>query len=1070
MNLKYPLNVKVKLVALWLFVAAFLGFAIPASGITFGREVTNGSTAYPSVVSIWQADSADEDAYPKCSGTLITNRIVLTAAHCLDSSGLLYVQYGADQLFDDVDLLPVSAIWKNPRFSSKQLVNDTGLLLLENAIPGAITSRLPSAAEIKSVQASKSVKYEIVGWGKDQNDEPATYLRKAAVDDQTLFMKKAKWWRNDVWFAVGKWNKSEKVFAGACNGDSGGPLFATLGTKTILAGITSWGAEDCETAQPSIYVRLSYYINEINNVGIPTLFVNETKQNRAIPSFTRLPKIIGQAKVGSTISCDTGAVSLNTQEWTYRWTLNGVFITGSPETITLTPNNSSSVSREYICIVTAKNSNGSIVESVSVKQPPLPASTSSATISGIPASASSANSTATCTAAKFSNANSIQNEWWIGNSTYFAPTSKISTGNTINLDTNFYINNGGKYLFCLTRASGDGGVSESISSGSYIPIFPKPATGVVPIVKNVPTAAIVGKVTVSCTPPTFSNSTKVSTDWLIGSTGNFAIKDKVASGNELILSRESFQIWGGKYLYCRTTATGPGGTTEVDSAGSLVPAFAKPIVLTEPKIQGIESFVTPTLGVVLTCPGVKWSGEVLSAETIWYTSIPNWFPSATKILSAESIILTEEFIKSYGGKYLFCSVTATNLGGSAIAYSSAYLSSGFKPTPTPTPSASATPTPTPTASPKPTPTPTPSASATPTPTPTASKSPTVAIVKSQSGDLVTFTLSVSNGVGPYIYEWNVAEGTNWKGRLVSSTSKTSITFRVSEGSTPSFTELSTLYSPYVSQAWYVYANVVDKGAVGVGGGWWVGETNRGLIVEPKTAVPSIYSINVNGIPDCFGSVGCDWIGVTATCDVSASASPGSNYSYYWRIYDLSVPYYPTASSSFEQIGTGKSLLLTDAILKQAVLKKIGCVASITNSAGTATGYSTATYIDYRNISIADTAAPTFRLLNTLDANQRRLGYGGYLEVEISDAGGVGTKPITGIRIISPLNTEVPSSGGFLPTRASGTDKVGIYNVSVSFPTKASGGVAGQYKILLSIFDAKGNWAGWVTLGTFSVTD
>ena len=152
------------------------------------------------------------------------------------------------------------------------------------------------------------------------------------------------------------------------------------------------------------------------------------------------------------------------------------------------------------------------------------------------------------------------------------------------------------------------------------------------------------------------------------------------------------------------------------------------------------------------------------------------------------------------------------------------------------------------------------------------------------------------------------------------------------------------------------------------------------------------------------------------------------------------------------------------------MKKIGCAASLTTGSGTATGFSSATYIDYRNIAVADKTAPTFRLLNSLNPANQRLGYGGYFEVEISDAGGVGTYPISGIKIISPLNTEVPSSGGFLPTRASGTDKVGVYNVSVTFPTKASGGVAGQYKILLSIYDAKSNWTGWVTLGTFSVTD
>jgi secreted trypsin-like serine protease len=186
------------------------------------------------------------------------------------------------------------------------MVNDTGLLLLEEEIDGASTTRLPSSAEIKKFQANKGVKYEIAGWGKDQNDELASYLRKAAVTDQTSVMKKFKWWKNDVWFAVGKYNSKEKVYAGSCNGDSGGPLFATVGNKTILAGITSWGAEDCETKAPSIYVRLSYYIDTIIKVGIPALYTNEVKQNRALPSVIDEPTISGVALPDSLLTCNSG--------------------------------------------------------------------------------------------------------------------------------------------------------------------------------------------------------------------------------------------------------------------------------------------------------------------------------------------------------------------------------------------------------------------------------------------------------------------------------------------------------------------------------------------------------------------------------------------------------------------------------------------------------------------------------------------------------------------------------------------------------------------------------------------
>ncbi|NDF03057.1 MAG: hypothetical protein EB067_06465 [Actinobacteria bacterium] len=241
------------------------------------------------------------------------------------------------------------------------------------------------------------------------------------------------------------------------------------------------------------------------------------------------------------------------------------------------------------------------------------------------------------------------------------------------------------------------------------------------------------------------------------------------------------------------------------------------------------------------------------------------------------------------------------------------------------------------------------------------------------------------------------------------------------------------------------------------------------IVAPRT--PDAPSVQVTGFPS-YGSNESAWLNLPITCKVDSyfDNSVSRNVTVQWRIYDLSAPYYPLSTTPSTPIGSGLTLILTQTILEQAVLKSIGCSATVSTVTGSATAYSTKTYVDYRNITAADTTPPTFRLLNSLNPANQKLGYGGYFEVEISDAGGVGTYPINGIKIISPLNNEVPSSGGFLPRLISGTDKVGVYHVSVTFPTKASGGVSGQYKILLSIFDAKSNWTGWVTLGTFSVTE
>jgi hypothetical protein len=256
-------------------------------------------------------------------------------------------------------------------------------------------------------------------------------------------------------------------------------------------------------------------------------------------------------------------------------------------------------------------------------------------------------------------------------------------------------------------------------------------------------------------------------------------------------------------------------------------------------------------------------------------------------------------------------------------------------------------------------------------------------------------------------------------------------------------------------------------AIGPGGASSVFDVKS--IVTPRT--PDAPSVQVTGFPS-YGSNGNAWLNLPITCKVDSyfDNSVSRSVTVQWRIYDSSAPYYPLSTTPSTPIGSGTTLVLTKAILDQAVLKSIGCAATVTTATGSATAYSTKTYVDFSNISAADTTPPTYRVVSSPSPSELRLGQGGYFYVEISDTDGVGMYPINGIKLISPSNTEVPSSGGFLPVRESGNNKVGVYPVRVSIPTKASGAIAGEYKLVLSIFDSKSNWTGWVVVSTFIVTE
>jgi hypothetical protein len=534
--------------------------ALEARAITFGKEVLNARFEYPTVLSIWYQNSSYSEFEHMCTGTLIEPRIVLTAAHCVLPKGIIQVGYGGDTI-ESGQRQSVSAVWKHPGFSEKALVNDVGLLLLEKPINSiSPTPLIPSSALAKMMKNRNSL-LEVVGWGKDQNGEDAFYLRKATVvDESSKLQKAAKWWRNDVWIAAGKYNKKEKVYAGACNGDSGGPLFVNLNGDVAVAGVVSFGiAEECETYLPSVFSRMSYYTRVIQQEGIVTLLRNESTQNRSLPSVVTEPRIIGLAKTGQTLSCDKGAWSANTSQVSVLWSGVGVPFGTSGSSITLSENTSGNA-RTFTCTVRGSNANGSTQRVLTVSQPTKPISSISPVINGFPASASATSVTVSCTPGTFSGATTVNQEWWIGDS--YSPTSKIASGNSYAINQNFFVSYGGKNLYCLSFASGDGGNASSTSRGVLIPSFQKPQVQTFPTVSGVKEWQSPAINTVaSCAGWAWKSPvTQEVIEWYSNSTYSLTGATKVGTGTTLILTENFLTTYKSKYLMCAVSGTNLGGT------------------------------------------------------------------------------------------------------------------------------------------------------------------------------------------------------------------------------------------------------------------------------------------------------------------------------------------------------------------------------------------------------------------------------------------------------------------------------------------------------------------------------
>jgi secreted trypsin-like serine protease len=249
------------------FVGIFALLAVLSVGnstvraVTYGEPVVDAAATFPEVISVWAVESPGF-LNRVCTAVLVEQQIAVTAAHCVQPFRLgLFVEVGATKLGEGRSI-PVQVSWYSPRYSSSRFANDVAVLYLSSP------ANVSGLAQIKKKTIfSPASKLSIAGWGVDQNGDNLPQLQKLIVKYDTgraaqifgsRFNKKAN-------VAAGRWFAEEKLYGGACNGDSGGPLF--LGPKKgrrNLVGIISFGVSGCDRNAPTVFTRVDYYFSQIS--------------------------------------------------------------------------------------------------------------------------------------------------------------------------------------------------------------------------------------------------------------------------------------------------------------------------------------------------------------------------------------------------------------------------------------------------------------------------------------------------------------------------------------------------------------------------------------------------------------------------------------------------------------------------------------------------------------------------------------------------------------------------------------------------------------------------------------